>query len=341
MSSSYWKDHESKISSVVPGPRNRRPMQRASENSKSDSPSTKSSSKTNAHQHDDNSHAETTATTAEKSSNKRKLQKAAVLTTTPLAPPLAPSSPASSTDPPTSTSDTLSSNAPAAHAEVDTAPAPMALVAPASAHAVVPEMIVPAPTTAVAATLLSTPTSATSDVREIAKKKLFLDLSNTDPCIVAVNTNKGIWIQCTCRTRKKMQNGHPFLAGEYWTDHLKTQEHLVGMVQEQSQKVRAAKVKANNPSLSKKERKRHKIDVRQLCPIHGFFSKKIKTTPTPTSASASSTSPPSPPNANPAQPTPYSLEHFTPICTKCQSHPTYSLINQLTCYSQVLPGHFS
>ena len=65
----------------------------------------------------------------------------------------------------------------------------------------------------------------------------------------------------------------PILAGEYWIDHLKTQEHLVGMVQEQLQKVRAAKVKANNPSLSKKERKRHKIDVRQQRPIHGFFSK--------------------------------------------------------------------
>ncbi len=145
MSSSYWKDHESKISSVVPGPRNRRPMQRASENSKSDAPSTKSSSKTDGHQHDDNSHTETMAT-AEKSSNKTKLQKAAVPTTTPLAPPLAPSSPAASTDPPTSTSGSLSSNAPAAHAKVDTAPAPMVLVPPTSAHTVVPETIVPAPT---------------------------------------------------------------------------------------------------------------------------------------------------------------------------------------------------
>jgi hypothetical protein len=281
MFSSYWKDHESKISSVVPGPRNRRPMQRSSENSKRYAPSTKSSSKTDAHQHDDNSHAETTAT-AEKSSNKRKLQKLAVPTTTPLAPPLAPLFPAASTDPPTSTSGTLSSNAPAAHAEVDTTPAPMALVPPASAHAVVLETIVPAPTAAGAATLLSTPTSATSDVREIAKKKLFLDLPNTDPCIFTINTNKGMWIQCICGTRKKMQNACPFLAGEYWTNHLKTQEHLVGMVQEQLQKVCAAKVKANNPSLSKKERKRHKIDVRQQHPIHDFFSKKIKTTPTPT-----------------------------------------------------------
>jgi hypothetical protein len=71
-------------------------------------------------------------------------------------------------------------------------------------------MIVPAPTAAVAATLLSTPTSATSDVREIAKKKLFLDLPNTDPCIVAVDTNKGMWIQCICGTRKKMRNGAHF-----------------------------------------------------------------------------------------------------------------------------------
>ncbi len=68
-----------------------------------------------------------------------------------------------------------------------------------------------------------------------------------------------------------MGNGRPLLAGEYWTNHLKTQEHLVGMVQKQSQKVRAAKVKANDPSLSNKERKRHKINVRQQRPIHGFF----------------------------------------------------------------------
>jgi hypothetical protein len=127
------------------------------------------------------------------------------------------------------------------------------------------------PTAAVAAILLSTPTSATSEVREIAKKKLFLDLQNTNPCIVAVDTNKGMWIQCICGTRKKMGNGRPLLAGEYWTNHLKTQEHLVGMVQKQSQKVRAAKVKANDPSLSNKERKRHKINVRQQRPIHGFF----------------------------------------------------------------------
>jgi hypothetical protein len=82
----------------------------------------------------------------------------------------------------------------------------------------------------------------------------------------------------------------------------------MGMVQEQLQKVRAAKVKANNPSLSKKERKRHKINVRQQHPIHGFFSKKIKTMPTPTSASASSTSPPSSPNAT-VRPTPSSTSH--------------------------------
>ncbi len=42
-----------------------------------------------------------------------------------------------------------------------------------------------------------------------------------------------------------MWNRLPFLEGEYWTDHLKTHEHLVGMVQEQLQKVHADKVKAN------------------------------------------------------------------------------------------------
>lgn len=108
-------------------------------------------------------------------------------------------------------------------------------------------------------------------------KMLFINLPNTDPRVVAVDIENGMWVHCICGTRKACRAGRPFTLS-YYHDHLVTVDHCEGMTREQGKKELDAKVKANDPSLTEKDRKRHKIEGRTQAPLKGFLVSKPKPT---------------------------------------------------------------
>jgi hypothetical protein len=116
----------------------------------------------------------------------------------------------------------------------------------------------------------------------------FLNLPNTDTRVVAVDTVDGMWIDCICGTRKNMRVGRPFTAG-YFNDHIVTVDHQKRMAMTQAKMELDAKVKANDPSLTEKERSRHKVDSRTQTPLQAFFERKPKPTKSVATASTAST----------------------------------------------------
>jgi hypothetical protein len=261
--SSYWREYEARNAHVLSGSRERRPTRKALENSNA----AQNEDATNEPNTQGNTAPSNTAPKRNSPPNRKgfSITTVAATDTGDISDDTAQASPSDGAKPSSTANPSKKSKKNPHHTAAPDQPtlAPQAKSPPKNCNAAKSNQLTPV-TVTVTKTATTEPATKSGPAHQKATSKSdFLNLPNTDPCCVAVDTEHGRWVDCKCGERKMMRIDQPFTLS-YWNDHHKgsiTHHRQLAEVLERERV--SSKVKSEDPTLRKTE-----------CRIHELYSKK-------------------------------------------------------------------